>query len=904
MCASTLNPPRNDADRLALDGDGWPPTVHEAASHGGLGPAPTTEFNLESFHDELRQRNTAALLWTVLIFTPLYVGWALFDRVLLPDRWLLLLGYRLVAAALIGIVTAVVYRFGVRRYSFEGMWAVAILYAGFVALMLPLAAEVLLPYSMGFSIILIGIGILPVWTPRWTLTAVLAAVAIAIVLVIGDPRLARLSPTTLVTGVYVVATAIGLSLVSSIFKYDLARRDYQSRMELAAVARRESEARIRLADTSADLQQALEKLRQVDRLKSEFFANISHELRTPLTLIVAPVEELERSVSDVSVRQQLRVVRRNAERLLWLINDLLDLAQLDAGGLRLNLDDMDIRTVAATVHDNSQPAARTRGVRLELDTDPSDRTIWGDAHRLEIVLTNLVSNAIKFTPSGGRVLIRVRDLDGRVRVEIEDDGPGISDEDLPRVFERFFRSDRSDRRRGGGVGIGLALAKELVELHGGTIGVESELGRYTIFSFEIPFGREHVRPDAVERRRQFVPERPLLRRQDDPDPDEAVFTDEPTPVHLLDDSVAIRGESAARILLVEDHGEVREFIRSLLEPTYRVTMAEDGDEALRIIRAEHPDLVISDVMMPNVSGTELSRLLKADPVLRTIPVILLTARVGSEATLEAYAHGADDFVAKPFHPQVLLARIRAQLKLRALSLQVVQQEKLSAIGTLAAGVLHEVRNPLNSILNAARVLSAGTDPDTAGRLLDVIRDGAVRIDGIASALDAHVRPAESGAPGTCDVREGLDATLRLLGHRMGDVTVHRDYRTDRIVAAPASPLNQVFLNLVDNALRVGARTLWIRTSDREDRVAVTIGDDGPGVAPEHETKVFDPFFTNRPDGSGTGLGLYLSRRIIDEYGGSLTLGRRAGGGAEFTVEVPAADALVDGVESRHTEELT
>jgi signal transduction histidine kinase len=904
MCPSALNPPRTDAGGDPLGGDGRPSAHDAETADRDDGTAFPAGFDLDSFHDELRQRNVSTVVWTASVFTPIYLAWSVFDRFLLPDQWTGLLGIRLIAVVCVAVTAVLSLKVGPRRYTFEGFWFIALFFGGFVGLMLPAAGSALLPYIMGFSIVLLGAGILPVWPLRWAISLMVLSVGIAVAAIATsfDPEVFPL--TDLVAGSFVIATAVGLSLAASALKYDLVKRDFINRMELAAVAKRESQARAHIAEVSGHLQEALEKLREVDRLKSEFFANISHELRTPLTLIVAPVEELERTVDDVSVRQQLRVVRRNAERLLWLINDLLDLAQLDAGGLRLNLDDMDIRTVAATVHDNSQPAARTRGVRLELDTDPSERTIWGDAHRLEIVITNLVSNAIKFTPSGGRVLIRVRDLDGRVRVEIEDNGPGISTEDQPRVFERFFRSDRSDRRRGGGVGIGLALAKELVELHGGGIGVESELGRYTIFGFEIPFGHEHVRPDAIERRRQFVPERPLLRRQDDPDPGEAVFTDEPTPVHLLDDSVSIRGESAARILLVEDHGEVREFIRSLLEPTYRVTTAQDGDEALRIIRSEHPDLVISDVMMPNVSGTELSRLLKADPMLRTIPVILLTARVGSEATLEAYAHGADDFVAKPFHPQVLLARIRAQLKLRALSLQVVQQEKLSAIGTLAAGVLHEVRNPLNSILNAARVLSSGTDTETAGRLLEVIRDGAVRIDGIASALDAHVRPAESGAPGSCDVHEGLDATLRLLGHRMADVTVHRDYQTDRIVAAPASPLNQVFLNLVDNALRVGARTLWIRTSVRGDRVTVTIGDDGPGVAPGLETKIFDPFFTNRPDGSGTGLGLYLSRRIVDEYGGSLTLGRRAGGGAEFTVEIPTADAMIDGVGSHLTEELT
>jgi two-component system sensor histidine kinase HupT/HoxJ len=139
---------------------------------------------------------------------------------------------------------------------------------------------------------------------------------------------------------------------------------------------------------------------------------------------------------------------------------------------------------------------------------------------------------------------------------------------------------------------------------------------------------------------------------------------------------------------------------------------------------------------------------------------------------------------------------------------------------------------------------------------------------------------------------------------MADVTVHRQYDADRLVAAPASPLNQVFLNLVDNALRVGARTLWIRTADRDDRVMVAVGDDGPGVAPEHQTRVFDPFFTNRPDGSGTGLGLYLSQRIVEEYGGRLTLGHRPEGGAEFVVEVPAADAAHEASKSLSTEEAT
>lgn len=849
------------------------------------------QLDVEAFHAELRQRNASIVFWTAVIFNPLYVSWCLFDRVLVPDDWLTLLVLRVTAAVCITVVTAIVLRTGSRRSTFEAFWIIVMLYAGFVALMFPLATGALLPYLMGFSIILLGAGILPVWPPRWAVTAMSGALSVAAVVGIGSPEIRQLPPATLVTGIFVVATAVFLSLVASTFKYDLARRDFLNRMELAAVAQRESEARQRLAETSTDLQSALEKLKTLDRLKSEFFANISHELRTPLTLIVAPVDQLVHTIDDSYAREQLRIVLRNAERLLWLINDLLDLARLDAGGLRLNLDAVNIRSIAATVRENTLPAATTKRIDLRLETDSSDRAIWADAHRLEIVLTNLVSNAVKFTPPAGRVLMRIADGADGVEVSIEDDGPGIPEKDLPRVFERFFQVGQGDRRREGGVGIGLALAKELVELHGGSISVDSRLGRGTTFKFAIPFGKGHVRPDAIERRRRFVPDRVPQRRRYAKDASSGVpSAPVAAPQAAPEDLLHLDGQRPARILLVEDNEQVRGYISSLLAPLCDLTTAVDGEDAMLHLRSDPPDLVVSDVMMPKLEGTDLCRAIKSDPALRSIPVILLTARVGSEATLDAYAHGADDFVAKPFHPQVLLARIRAQLKLRSLGLQLAQREKLSAVGTLAAGVLHEVRNPVNAILNAARVMAQGTaDPATTRNLLDVIQDGATRIDGIAGALDAHVRPAEDGGPNRCDVHVGIDSTLRLLAYRMAEVTVHRDDRADVEAAIAPARLNQVLLNLMENAVAVGARTLWIQTGVSDQTVTISIGDDGPGVRPEHESRVFDAFFTQRPDGSGTGLGLYLSRQIITAAGGNLTLDRRDGGGAEFTVEIPTVD---------------
>lgn len=240
---------------------------------------------------------------------------------------------------------------------------------------------------------------------------------------------------------------------------------------------------------------------------------------------------------------------------------------------------------------------------------------------------------------------------------------------------------------------------------------------------------------------------------------------------------------------------------------------------------------------------------------------------------------------------MLIARIRAQLKLRALGIHLAQREKLAAVGTLAAGILHEVRNPVNAIVNAGKVLRSSMNEGSSDReLVDVIVDGGRRIDAITSALETHARPAEAGFSEKCDPRECLDATLRLLSHKMDEVTVHREYGSALLAKAPAGPLNQVFLNLLDNALRSGADTLWVRVVDDGDALRVSVSDNGPGVPPEDATRIFNPFFTKRDDGTGTGLGLYISSQIAEEFGGSLRLENRPEGGARFVLQIPVFDS--------------
>ncbi len=886
MTVATPKPAPNTGAPLVAWGSAPPPAeplpVNGAGRHARAS-------DIRAFHDELRRSNLRMVFWVAAAFIPAYLAWTAFDFVLAPAHWTYFLFLRLAVVVLNTTIAVAAHRPRLRRFTWEALWALAFFFGAFIAPMLPLAGEHLPAYVMGFTVVILGVGLLPAWPPNWSLANIVANIGIA-------SFAFAIWPTTIplreiLGSAFFVITAAGISLAASYFKYNLARSDYFTRAELAEVARLEADARRGLDAARVDLQQALDQLKDLDRLKSKFFANVSHELRTPLTLILAPVEELAATTTDPGRLQYLRVIRRNAYRLLRLIDDLLDLSRLDAGGLRLNLAEVDIRALAATVRENSMPAALARSVAFTFAAMPSEKRIWADAHRLEIVLTNLVGNALKFTQPGGAIEVRVEDLADGVQVQVRDTGPGIPADALPRVFERFFQVSSSEQRREGGVGIGLALAKELVELHGGTIGAASTFGKGTTFTVFLPFGRDHIRPESIERREAAIQVPQGRRRSEDPSGVTPALRDGPAGATAAAQPQVSGGARRARIVLAEDNVELQQFIRGLLVGEFDLFTANDGDEAWELVNRERPDLIISDVMMPGRSGTQLCNDVKSDPALAATPVILLTARVGSEATLEGYAHGADDFVAKPFHPRVLLARVRAQLKLRALGLQLAEREKLAVVGTLAAGILHEVRNPVNSILNAARVLAGGNaTPDLAAKLLAVIGDGAQRIQGITSALESHARPAEAGGVALCDVHEGLDATLLLLEHRMAAVTVHRDFAATTRAAAPPGALNQVFLNIIDNALRSGASKLFIATASDGSVVVVRIGDDGPGIPPEVVQRIFDPFFTTRKVGAGTGLGLYLSRKIVEDCRGRIRYENRRGGGAEFILELPAAKA--------------
>jgi len=411
-----------------------------------------------------------------------------------------------------------------------------------------------------------------------------------------------------------------------------------------------------LAERTADVREKNTQLEERDTLKSRFFANLSHEFRTPLSLIRGPAEDLARGEHgdlDASGRRKLKTLLGQSEQLEGLIDQLLELSRLDAGKLQLRAGNRDFVKFAHAIVMSFSSLAEKRRVRIEFQSDIPDLELWFDEEMLKKVINNLVSNALKFTPHGGEIRVRVKDSGGELAsLVVNDTGPGIAPEIMDRIFERFFQADDNSMHHQQGSGIGLALAKELVELHGGLIEAQSADGVGTRITFSLPKGRAHLSDDEIT---QAI----LTPESHD---DQAIETvDKP----IQAKPKAPEEKNRPTILIVEDMAEMRDYIRERLAATMNVLEAEDGIEGLKIARRECPELIISDVMMPRMDGISLLAEIRSDPGLKTTPVIMLTARGDEEDRLQGLAARADDYLTKPFNAQELLLRVENLLRTRS-----------------------------------------------------------------------------------------------------------------------------------------------------------------------------------------------------------------------------------------------
>ncbi len=476
-----------------------------------------------------------------------------------------------------------------------------------------------------------------------------------------------------------------------------------------------------------------EELAALDRAKTTFFSNISHEFRTPLTLMLGPLQDaLAENSNSPALRQRLEVAHRNSLRLLKLVNSLLDFSRLEAGRVQASYEATDLATLTRDLASTFRSAIERAGLRYRVDCS-LDAAAFIDREMWEKIVLNLLSNSLKYTLKGEITVSLMRVGDSAV-LEVRDSGVGVPPEELPRLFERFHRVEGTQGRTQEGSGIGLALVQELVKLHGGNVGVQSSLGSGSTFRVSIPLGSAHLSPDRV---RIASPSKPAAWGAQ-------VFVQEA--LRWIPDAVSETGlrispltdtlrtsadqrfstTFGARILLADDNADMRAYVHDLLAPHYVIDLAADGEQALEAARRTRPDLILSDVMMPRLDGFALLAEVRADPALRSVPIVLLSARAGEDSRIEGFDAGADDYLIKPFSARELLARVGALLELDSMRRRTeeISRRRIEQFETLLneapLGVYLVDANLRICEVNPTARPVFGDIPDLIGRDLDEI----------------------------------------------------------------------------------------------------------------------------------------------------------------------------------------
>lgn len=768
------------------------------------------------------------------------------------------------------------------------------------------------PYYAGINLVLLGTAIILRWTLRDSVVVVMTAIGLyfAACLLHGPIQNSGVFFNNvyfmLVTGVFVV---IG-NLTYNRIRFT------------------EFELRYELNLNRQKLEENNQKLKELDQVKNRFFANISHELRTPLTLLLSPLETMLQqfnSAPDEATRGTLLIMQSNGMRLLKLINDLLDLVRLESGRMEVKREPLEFSAFIQGMARAAQQVADNKKVAFTTFVQPEVGAVMADRDKLEKTILNLVFNALKFTPAGGRVELRAEKSGDDLVLTVADTGVGISQKNLPFVFDRFWQADDSSKRKYQGVGIGLSLVKELTEIQGGKVSVTSQEGKGTTFTVRIPHlpAEAGMVPQADEKKTatgtgvQSEEWLANLYRRAELFPSVTPSQNAPAVAEI-----AATNGGQPLVLMADDEPDMLRFLKSQLVSRYRFAEASDGRQAVERAMELLPDIILLDMNMPEKDGLQVCRELRQAEATRNIPIILLTARADEATKLAALAAGANDFLSKPFSTSELHVRIRnlvdshhyqeklAQQKqllektidqLKETESQLVQTEKLASLGRLSAGIIHEINNPLNfattglfTLRNKGRLLALEQQADYAEVLKDV-EEGLTRVRDIV--LDLRTFTHAGGEQLTeVEVSGAVTSALRFLSNEWRDtVRIEQNLPAPQLIRADKNRLTQVFVNLLQNSLDALKRknfndeqpTIWIEGRAENGKRLLIVRDNGEGIDESNLGKIFDPFFTTKDVGEGMGLGLSISYRIVHEFGGVIRVRSERGKFCEITLEFPA-----------------
>ena len=873
---------------------------------------------------QIRRRNFRLCCLLTAVFMPFgaSLDWLVYDF----DRMLQFLPARLLSSV---FLLALWFVFGfTKSVNSVRLWGlmVAIPPILSIAWMIDQVGGAASPYYAGMNLIMVGAALLMRWT-TWDSLFIVSLTLLSYGAACVGNDLAGHEKTLYNNLFFLTLTAV-MVVVGTWVYTGIRFNEYMLRKRL-------NEKSSELLDANALLEESNTKLRELDEAKSRFFANVSHELRTPLTLLIAPIESLISQKDHLSEEQRsdlLATMQSNAMRLLKLINDLLDLVRLESGTIQIRRAPVALEDFVRGLGNAVAGVAKDKRIHLKVECEGGLGRVLADAEKLERICLNLLFNALKFTPAGGTVELNATRNGSWFRLEVKDSGVGIAAADVPNIFNRFWQADTSSQRKYQGMGIGLSLVKEIAEAHGGSVAVQSERGKGTSMSVVLPFQQaeetsakeaedEHFDLEPVAQK-EWISD--LYRRAEMfPAMTSLQATLRPVEVGLG------RRSKKPKLLIADDEPDMLRFLRTQLSETFEVIEAVDGHQAVEKAAQFLPDIILSDMMMPEKDGLQVCRELRERTTTRSIPVVLLTARADEKTKIDCLMAGASDFLGKPFSLTELSVRLKnltdSHLFQRELQVQkqrleaaleqvketealLVRNEKLASLGRLSAGLIHEINNPLNYAKQALFVLR-----DTANKLTDEdlpdfvetlgdIENGVDRVARIISDLRGFSRTTHQVA-GNFNLSQAVETTLRFFSHAIKDgVEVKLDLPPYVEAVGDQNQFIQVLINLIQNSMDAMAektypegqeRCLSIWAVQSGTMAALHIRDNGPGIPEENRNNIFDPFFTTKDVGAGMGLGLSICHQIIAEHGGRILLESTPGEFCEFVLEFPVTAPILE-----------
>jgi signal transduction histidine kinase len=883
-----------------------------------------------SAHERQQRINTGKVASALVVFlmpAGVALDLAVYPTKLVPFLWIRLFGSALGAVLWILHSTS----FGQKHIRWLGL-PIAFVPAFCIAWMVYRTGDPVSPYYAGLNLVLLAVSVVVRWNFIESLLAVMGVTLMYFVAAVAQSGPLADDWPHFINNLYFLSLTGIIVVTGNYFFNRLRFREFCLAYELEK--------------NKQQLEESNRKLKELDEIKGRFFANISHELRTPLTLMISPLETIlarYRGALDAGAVGLLQTMQSNGLRLLKLINDLLDLVRLDSGVMQVKREPVAMDEFLRGMASAARQVADDKRIQLVVAVAPDIGVVMVDRDKLEKIVLNLQFNSLKFTPVDGRVELSLVRQERDLILKVSDTGIGIPKDKLPQMFQRFMQVDTSSRRKYQGVGIGLALVKELVDVQGGQVSVESIENEGSTFTVRLPY--LEAPPGAVPvpaAGLHSLPSGAQVAVGDNGVPAPAGGTvsspewlsDLYHRANLFSGPVAERSAAptagvggvnthAHTALIADDQPDMLRFLKSELAPHYNIIEATDGQQAVDKAATSTPDIILLDMMMPEKDGIQAAREIRAAPATQNVPIILITAHVDEETKLNALRAGASDFLPKPFSTTELHVRVKNLVEshdferrlaeqntkltetlelLKATETQLVQSEKVASLGRLSAGIIHEINNPLNFAATGLYVLKnqgqrlAKEEPEEFSDVLRDIEDGVARVKNIVSDLRTFTHP-DAEQRDIVPVGDVITVALRLLSTEWKEkVQIDQAIPSDLMCCANKNKLTQVFVNLIQNALDalknkpVGPEPPIISISGhhKDGKAIVTVRDNGEGIDPKNLAKIFDPFFTTREIGKGMGMGLSICYRIIQELHGHIFATSERGKFCEFTIELPAA----------------